>query len=73
MAVRGGWLGWEERRWSSCCRRGECGIVSRGEGVRRGCGWLVSVEEREDWMSLWAAAVEVGVGGRSMSGVWLVG
>ena len=61
-----GWGGVVARRASSSCMRGECGMVSRGEGGRRGCGWEVS-GGREERMRVWARAVEVGVGGRSMS------
>ena len=42
-------------------------MVSRGEGGRRGCGEEVS-GGREERMRVWAWEVEVGVGGRSMSG-----
>lgn len=57
-----------DSRASSSAMRGECGIVSRGEGGRRGWGVVVWEGEREERMRVWARAVEVGVGGRSMSG-----
>ena len=60
-------------RDSSSWMRGECGMESRGEEGRRGCRVVVEVEEREERMRAWAWVVEVGVGGRSMSGVVLVG
>ena len=68
MAERGR-VGVVDSRASSSWMRGECGMESRGEGGRRGWGSELWEGEREERIRVWAWAVEVGVGGRSMSGV----